>query len=165
MNLGHDLVQRWIGMFNAADLAIADEIATDEYVEHALAPFGAAEPGAVHGPAHLRGSAEWLLAQFPDLHMTADAIVAEGDVVAALVTSTGTNLGALNGVIPPTGRSFTARQSHWFRIRDGRLAEHWATRDDLTSMLQLGVLRGPGGRPSAGPGDEREPDVVVAHRG
>jgi predicted ester cyclase len=70
--------------------------------------------------------------------------VAEGDMVVARVLSYGTNLGKLNGVMPPTGRHFVARQSHWFRVEDGRLAEHWATRDDLTTMIQLGVIRPPG---------------------
>jgi predicted ester cyclase len=66
--------------------------------------------------------AEWLLAQFPDIHMTIEAIVSES--------------------------RFSARQTHWFRVADGKLAEHWATRDDLTAMIQLGVVRPPG--PPAG---------------
>jgi hypothetical protein len=45
--------------------------------------------------------------------------------------------------VPPTGREFAAGQSHWFRIENGRLAEHWAVRDDLTAMLQLGVIKPP----------------------
>ena len=90
----------------------------------------------------------WLLAQFPDLQMTVEAIVAEGDTVAARILSEGTNLGPLNGVMPPTGKQFSARQSHWFRVEDGKLAEHWATREDLPAMLQLGVLQPPGRPPS-----------------
>jgi predicted ester cyclase len=91
-----------------------------------------------------------LLAQFPDLSMTIEALVAEGDTVAVRVLSTGTNLGPLNGALPATGRTFHAEQTHWFRLECGRIAEHWATRDDLTSMLQLGVVDRPGsgaGRP------------------
>ena len=70
--------------------------------------------------------------------------MSEGDVVAARVLTEGTNLGKLNGVMPPTGKRFSARQSHWFRVEEGKLAEHWATRDDLTVMLQLGVVPRPG---------------------
>ena len=51
-------------------------------------------------------------------------------------------------MMPPTGKRFAARQSHWFRIADGKLAEHWATREDLVAMLQLGVLQPPGPPPS-----------------
>ena len=76
--------------------------------------------------------------------MTIEAIASEGDVVAARVLTEGTDLGKLNGVVPPTGKHFSARQSHWFRVEAGKLAEHWATRDDLTVMLQLGVVPRPG---------------------
>ena len=96
----------------------------------------------------MRQTAQWLLAQFPDLEMTIEAIVAEGDTVAVRVLSEGTNLGPLNGVVPPTGKRFAARQSHWFRVEDGRLAEHWATREDLVAMLQLGVIQPPGRPPT-----------------
>jgi predicted SnoaL-like aldol condensation-catalyzing enzyme len=57
-------------------------------------------------------------------------------------------LGPLNGVVPPTGRRFAARQSHWFRVADAKLVEHWATREDLVAMLQLGVVQPPGPPPS-----------------
>jgi predicted ester cyclase len=138
------LVRRHVEEFwNRRDLAVADELMAKDYLEHAVAPFGQAEPGRVNGPAAMRQTAEWLLAQFPDLHMRIEAIVAEGDTVAVRVFSTGTNLGPLNGVVPPTGKRFTARQSHWFRVADGRLAEHWATREDLVAMLQLGVVQPP----------------------
>ena len=139
-----DLVRRWVDMFNSQEFGDADQLAVSDYIEHAHAPFGRGETGAVDGPTHLREAAAWLISQFPDLRMRIDAIVADGDLVAALVASSGTNRGPLNGVLPPTGRSFAARQSHWFRIRDGRLAEHWATRDDLSAMIQLGVVPIPG---------------------
>ena len=64
--------------------------------------------------------------------------------MAVRVLSEGTNLGPLNGVVPPTGKRFAARQGHWFRVEDGRLAEWWATREDLPAMLQLGVVQPPG---------------------
>jgi predicted ester cyclase len=88
------------------------------------------------------------LAQFPDLQMTIEAMVAEGDTVAVRVVSEGTNLRPLNGVVPPTGRRFKSRQSHWYRVEDGKLAEHWATREDLPAMMQLGIVESPGGLPS-----------------
>ena len=90
---------------------------------------------------------EWMVAQFPDVHMTIEAIAVDDDVVVARVLTEGTNLGKLGGVIPPTGKRFSARQTHWYRVRDGKLAEHWATRDDLTAMMQLGVL-GPAAPPA-----------------
>jgi predicted ester cyclase len=96
----------------------------------------------------MRRTAEWLLAQFPDLQMTVEAMVAEGDTVAVRILSEGTNLGPLNGVVPPTGKRFSARQSQWFLVEDGKLVEPWATREDLPTMLQLEILQPPGGPPS-----------------
>ena len=130
-------------IWNRKDLAVAGAMMAEDYLEHAVAPFGQAEPGQVNGPAAMRQTAEWLLAQYPDLHMTLEGIVAEGDIAAVRILSEGTNLGSLNGVVPPTGKRFAARQSHWFRIQDGKLAEHWATREDLVAMLQLGVVQAP----------------------
>jgi len=137
------LIRRWTDVFNERDFDACRAIASEVYVEHAVAPFARVAPGEVNGPSHLQATAEWLLAQFPDLRMTVASLVAHGDAVAVRVHSEGTNLGPLNGLMPPTGKRFSAEQSHWFRVEDGLLAEHWATRDDLTSMLQLGVLQPP----------------------
>lgn len=134
-------------IFNRQNLDLCDEIMADDYVEHAVAPLGESAPGRVNGPQAMRATAEWLLAQFPDLHMTIEALVAEEDTVAARILSEGTNLGEFNG-LPPTGKRFSARQSHWYRVEDGKLAEHWATREDLPVLMQLGILRPPG-RPPA----------------
>jgi len=131
-------------IINLRAFEVCTQIIAEEYVEHAVAPFGQSEPGRVHGPTATRESLEWLIAQFPDIHMTIEALVAEGDTVAVRILSEGTNLGKLNGTIPPTGRRFVARQSHWFRVEEGKLAEHWATREDLPTMIQLGVIQPPG---------------------
>ena len=130
-------------MFNNQDFSLCEAIFARDYVEHAVAPFQDSEPGAVNGPAHARSVVEWLRSQFPDLQMTVEEAVGTGDMVVARVFSEGTNLGPLNGAIPPTGRRFAAYQDHWYRIEGGRLAEHWAVRDDLTAMLQLGVITPP----------------------
>ena len=135
-------------VFNRKNFSICDEIMAEDFVEHAAAPFAQSAPGRVNGPQAMRATAEWLLAQFPDLHMTIEAMISEGDTVAVRVLSEGTNLGALNGVVPPTGRRFVARQSHWYRVADDKLAEHWATREDLPTMLQLGIIQPPGGPPT-----------------
>ena len=130
-------------IWNQRKMAACDELMADDFSEHAAAPFAATAPGKVHGPTAMRGTAEWLLGQFPDLSMRIESIVADEDLVAVRVRSTGTNSGKLNGFLPPSGKRFTSEQSHWFRIEDGKLAEHWATRDDLSSMLQLGVVTPP----------------------
>jgi predicted SnoaL-like aldol condensation-catalyzing enzyme len=87
-----ELVRRHFeDIFNRQDLARADELMAPAYLEHAVAPFGQAEPGRVNGPAAMRQTAQWLLAHFPDLHMRIEAMVAEGDLVAMQL-----------GVVPPS---------------------------------------------------------------
>lgn len=143
-NRNKDLVRRLFeDVFNGKDLAACRDIIAVDYVETAIAPFGQDAPGAVIGPEHMRNVVQSLADQFPDLNMTIESLIADGDTVAARVTSEGTNLGNLNGVVPPTGRRFLAGQSHWYRVVDGKLAEHWATRDDLSAMLQLGIVQRP----------------------
>jgi predicted ester cyclase len=129
-------------IFNHQNLAACEELMAEDYIEHGIAPFGDSEPGSVKGPQAMRGTARWLLGQFPDLHFSVEAIVAEGDLVAVRLLGEGTNLGPI-GPVPATGRRFTSRSSHWFRVAGGKLAEHWATRDDLTAMLQLGIVKAP----------------------
>jgi len=142
--IGKDLARRLFDeAFNARDLAVLEELVAVDYTEHALAPFGSEEPGPVNGPAHMRGVIEWLVDQYPDLHMDVTAVVGDGDLVAVRAISEGTNNGKLNGFMPPTGRRFRAEQSHWYRVASGRLVEHWAVRDDLRTMQQLGVIPGP----------------------
>ena len=54
-------------------------------------------------------------------------------------TMTGTHQGELEGKAP-TGERVAVQQSHWFRVVDGKVAEHWAVRDDLGMLQQLGVM-------------------------
>jgi predicted ester cyclase len=130
-------------VFTSKNLSAADDIMAEEYLEQAVEPFGREEPGPVQGPSHARKVVAWLRAQFPDLEMTIESIAADADVVAVRVRSAGTNLGKLGGFMPPTYKRFVAEQSHWYRVADGQLCEHWATRDDLTAMLQMGVIYPP----------------------
>lgn len=85
---------------------------------------------------------------FPDWRMTIDRLIARGDEVVVLMTVTGTHRGVsqrpVNGGVylgvAPTGRSFSVLHTHWFRVRDGLIVEHRATRDDLGMSRQLGLL-------------------------
>ncbi|MFF9564739.1 ester cyclase [Leifsonia sp. NPDC014704] len=136
-------------IWNDRRLDACDELMADDFFEHAPAPFSQTPPGRVHGPSAMRGTVAWLTGQFPDLRMDVEALIAEDDVVAARVVARGTFLGQTAGGPPPTGRSFEARQTHWFRVAGGQLVEHWATRDDLTTMIQTGIVRPPAGGPPA----------------
>jgi hypothetical protein len=46
--------------------------------------------------------------------------------------------GDVDTVFPPTHKTFAMTQSHWFRMKHGRIIEHWVNRDDLGMARQLG---------------------------
>jgi len=100
---------------------------------------------------HAAGMAEargWREA-FPDLKITVDKQVAEGDLVAVRWTARGTNTGTGNG-IPATGRTVQTMGTTLFRVADGRIAEEWTCADSLGLMKQLGMLPQATAVPAAG---------------
>jgi predicted ester cyclase len=76
------------------------------------------------------------------------ARVAEGDSVVVRSKVSGTHLGvgklAVNGGmlvgVAPTGKRFVVENIHWYRLRDSAIVEHYAARDDIGMMRQLGLL-------------------------
>ena len=72
-------------------------------------------------------------ASIPDIHWTLDALVAEGDLVAERWTVTGTHR--------ETGERVTGDGMTLFRIRDGKIVEHWAYQspDMLEQIHRLGI--------------------------
>jgi predicted ester cyclase len=126
------LVRRYIEeCWNWHNLDATDELVSPGYLNHAASPE--------NQRAGAKYSLSWLFSVFPDHHFEIEDAVAEGDTVAVRGTCSGTHEGELLG-IPPTGERFAAQQSHWFRVADGKVAEHWAVRDDLGMMQQLGVM-------------------------
>ncbi|WP_257385799.1 ester cyclase [Tahibacter caeni] len=84
---------------------------------------------------------------FPDLKITVDKQVAEGDLVAVRWTARGTNTGTGNG-IPATGRAVQTTGTTLFRVADGQIAEEWTCADSLGLMRQLGMLAKPAAAPA-----------------
>jgi predicted ester cyclase len=119
-------------VWNRHDLDAIDGLVSPDYVNHA-----ATTEEYRHGGG--RQIWEWILSVFPDHRFDVEHIAADGDTVAVLGMMVGTHEGELMG-IAPTGRRVVARQSHWFRVAEGRVAEHWAVRDDLGMLQQLGVV-------------------------
>jgi predicted ester cyclase len=95
-------------------------------------------PDAPRGPEALKLLITWLRGAFPDSHYAIKEVVAEGDHAALYLSFSGTHQGAFKGA-PATGRRFSQDQMHFIRLQDGKVAEHWAVRDDLAMMRQLGI--------------------------
>ena len=74
---------------------------------------------------------------FPDLQVTVEDVIAEGDKVVARNTVTGTHQGEYLG-LPPTGRSIAYNEIFIFRFANGRIAETWGVVDVFSQLRQLG---------------------------
>ena len=107
------------------------------------------EPPACRGrgPAAFAATARWLRAAFADLAFDVHDAVADGDLIAVHCTMSGRQVGPFVAydergevaqAFPSTGRTFAITHSHWFRMKDGQVVEHWANRDDLGMSQQLG---------------------------
>ena len=128
------------------DAALSRRVLTDDHVNHMAAdePSACREPGV---PGFLATSA-WLRLAFSELSFEELDVVAAGDQVVSHVRMLGIHTGPFvvfppggkPQVFPATGRRFSVRQFHLFRLADGRLAEHVAVRDDLGMMTQLGFI-------------------------
>ena len=103
----------------------------------------------VAGPAGFYSTALWLRTAFADLRYDIHHSIADRDLVAVNSTMNGrhvapwavyTDDGAVDTVFPPTNKTFAMTQSHWFRVEDGRITEHWANRDDIGTAKQLGWI-------------------------
>jgi predicted ester cyclase len=74
-------------------------------------------------------------AGFPDLSITVEDVMAEGDRVTARVVMRGTHRGEFQK-IAPTGKRVEVRAIDMFRIREGKIVEHWGHADDPTGYLR-----------------------------
>jgi steroid delta-isomerase-like uncharacterized protein len=80
-----------------------------------------------------------LLRAYPDLHITAEDLIEDGDKIVSRNTVTGTHQGEYMG-IPPTGKAITYDEIFIARFVGGRVAETWGVVDVLSQMKQLGVI-------------------------
>jgi predicted ester cyclase len=133
-----DTLRRYMTAMNSGDIPAAVAFFAPDTRNHGK-PVG--KPGLTRVLTDLR-------TMFPDYRHEAVEVTAAGDVVIARNKVSGTHKGV--GRIPveggmlvgvaPTGKSFAVQHIHWWRFRDGLIVEHYATRDDLDMMQQLGLL-------------------------
>jgi len=86
----------------------------------------------------LKGDIQFLRTAFPDLSLTIEDMVADGDKVWSRMVARGTNLGGFMG--PPNGKSFEATVFDMCRFEDGKIIEHWGSPDRFAILVQLGLL-------------------------
>ena len=115
-------------------LDVIDELIADDFVATVV---GA--PEQIRGPQGFREFVGTYRKAFPDLRITVDEQVAEGETVVTRWTATGTNEGELMG-IPATGKQATTAGININRISDGKLVEGWGLFDQLGLLQQIGAV-------------------------
>jgi len=129
-----DMVVRiQVEYYGAGRYDLAGRVVTPDFVDHE------APPGTPPGPEGANAVLRWLRGAFSDLSYEILDAFGDGDRVAVRLITRGTHTGEFMGT-PPTGKRFEIEAIHLYRIADGKVAEHWAKRDDVGLARQLGLF-------------------------
>jgi steroid delta-isomerase-like uncharacterized protein len=121
-------------VWNKGNLPVTDELFTPNYAHH-----DASTPDVGRGPESEKKRATLYRTAFPDLRLTVEDIIAEGETVVARWSCRGTHKGDLNG-IAPTGKQFNITGISIARFTNGKMSEGFVNWDALNLMQQLGVV-------------------------
>ena len=133
---GTGLIKRFYKeIIEGGNLALIDELATDDYVDHEEAL-----PGQPPGKDGVRYFVKAVREAFPDIRVKSiEPWLSDGDMEACHVVLTGTHRGEMAG-IPATGRTVEFGATDIIRVADGKVAEHWGTTDNMGLMQQIGAV-------------------------
>jgi steroid delta-isomerase-like uncharacterized protein len=127
------LVRRLLEAGQSGNWVLLAEVMAEDVLDHY------AFPGQAPGLEGVKQGFEMFRAAFPDLQITIEDMIAEGDKVASRLRVRGTHQGEFFG-IPPTGRQVSISAIHIHRIAGGKVREHWGNNDDLGLLQQFGVI-------------------------
>ena len=129
------VIRHFISEFvNDQNYDVVDDIFTENYTRH-----DPASPESESGPGPWVESMKALHEAFPDVEVHVGELIAEGDLVSFEGTMTGTHQGEFRG-IEPTDASIEIQGNAMHRVREGELAETWATWDFLGLLRQIGAV-------------------------
>ena len=132
-----EVVGRFIQEFkNNANHGIVDELMTAGFTHHLP------DPGLPEGKEGLKLLGQAIAGGFPDVLVTVEAMIADGDKVVERSSVRATQTGEFNG-IPPTGKEVGWTEIHIYRMEDGKIAELWSEINLLGLLTQLGAIPGP----------------------
>jgi steroid delta-isomerase-like uncharacterized protein len=130
------VIRRFIEeVFERGNVDAVDRLVADDFVPHTW-------PGTTDRDG-LKATMARVANGLADASFTIDDLIAEGDRVVARVTASATQVGEFMGM-PPSGKRYTIEEIHVFRVRDGRIVEHWHQFDQTGMMRQLGAMPGGG---------------------
>jgi steroid delta-isomerase-like uncharacterized protein len=133
------LVQRFLAGLDAMRTTQNPEL-LDEFFAPDVALHLTGFPPEMQGREALKQVLHMFLNAFPDLHITeVSPILAQGEMVAARVSWSGTHTGDLMG-IPATGKQVSVADMHIERIVDGKIVERFGVTDMMGLLQQLGAI-------------------------
>ena len=121
-------------VWNKGNLQVTDDLFTPNYSHH-----DSSTPDVGRGPESEKKRATLYRTAFPDLRLTVEDIIAEGETVVARWSCRGTHKGDLNG-IAPTGKRVNITGISIARFTNGKMSEGFVNWDALSLMQQLGVV-------------------------
>lgn len=131
-----EIVERFDALIGNSDLGELDTLCTPDMVNHSLAP---ARPKGLAGTREFLTQSAW---RFGDTGWSGLRVIAEGDFVVQHGVRRGTWQGGdLFGFDLQPG-DYSREVVFLYRLRDGRITDRWAVRDDLTMLRQLGAFSG-----------------------
>jgi steroid delta-isomerase-like uncharacterized protein len=126
-----DLIARMhAALLDSRDPNAANEFFAPEFESHNM------PPGFPPGVEGVKRFFTTLRDAFPDVEVTIDELVSDGDRAAVATTISGTHTGELAG-LPPTGRRIAVTGIDMVRVEDGRIVEHRGLTDSVGLMRQL----------------------------
>ncbi len=129
------LIRRWFDeVWNHGRMEAIDEMASPDVIGH-----GQAQHDTDVGLEAFRVFAKDLLTAFPDMKVTIDQIIEQGDKVVARWTATMTHKGNFLG-FAPSGKKATITGTSIQRMSGGRIVEGWDNWDQLGLLVQIGAV-------------------------
>lgn len=126
------VVRRMFEAINKQDLATVGELMSTDLV---MIMNGQQKLGWEANKQFLRDE----FRAFPDLHVTIEDAVAEGDRVCVRLKETATHKGEYRG-LAPTGNKLSYSVAAFWRLSEGKIAEGWVVYDELDFLGQLGFV-------------------------
>ncbi len=115
-------------------LEVIDELIADDFVTTVVG-----SPEQIRGPQGFREFVVMYRTAFPDLRLSVDEQIAEGETVVTRWTATGTHEGELMGM-PATGKQATTAGINIDRVAGGKLVGGWGIFDQLGLLQQIGAV-------------------------
>src|SRR5215212_8402067 len=130
------LVNRWFAALSGGTSDDVADLAAADIVYHDPSPREESQTGNTEEWASNREQ------DYPDLQVTVEQVIAEGDMVASYQRSMGTQQGDVEDEqgVPATGLATEWVSMGIFRIECGKIAEIWSVADDLGRLQRLGVI-------------------------